>query len=188
MLKAGAAYVPVDPAYPAERVGYVFEDASPVCAVTAGGLVGVVPVGVPRVVLDDAGVVGVLRGLAAGDLLDGDRVGPLLPSHPAYVIYTSGSTGRPKGVVVAHRSLVNLVRSHRRRFLVGSRRGRASVAGGFHGVVLVRWFVGWVVDGWSRGTSCNDRRRRSGRPVSLADYRLVVGLTRCMRLRRLRSR
>ena len=113
VLKAGAAYLPVDPQYPAERIRYLFEDASPACAVTVDDLADVVPGMVPQIVLNDAEAVAGLRAEAASDLSDRDRVAPLLPSHPAYVIYTSGSTGQPKGVVVENRSLVNLVHSHR---------------------------------------------------------------------------
>ncbi|WP_177198769.1 non-ribosomal peptide synthetase, partial [Streptomyces colonosanans] len=113
VLKAGAAYLPIDPDYPEERLRYLFENSLPVCVVTVGRLVGVGPDHFPRIFLDDADVVEGLRSKAADDLSDEDRVAPLLPSHPAYVIYTSGSTGRPKGVVIENRSLVNLVHSHR---------------------------------------------------------------------------
>ncbi|WP_433325337.1 amino acid adenylation domain-containing protein [Spirillospora sp. CA-294931] len=81
ILKAGAAYVPIDPDYPDDRIAYMLEDADPVLVVTA----------------DDVDVPG-----------DGSDLGvPVGPAHPAYVIYTSGSTGRPKGVVVPHEAIVN---------------------------------------------------------------------------------
>ncbi|MGH3781717.1 MAG: AMP-binding protein, partial [Pseudonocardiaceae bacterium] len=89
VLKAGAAFLPVDPDFPAERIGFVLADAAPV------------------VVLDDPRAVGDTDGYSDADPTDGDRIHPLQPVNPAYVIYTSGSTGRPKGVVVAHCGIVN---------------------------------------------------------------------------------
>ncbi|MGH3165427.1 MAG: non-ribosomal peptide synthetase [Trebonia sp.] len=112
VLKAGAAYVPVDLSYPAERVKYMLVDASPTVVVTStGGLAaaqGAVD-GLAPVVLDDRATVQELRARPGTDLSDVDRRAPLRPQHPAYVIYTSGSTGRPKGVVIPHGNVVNLV-------------------------------------------------------------------------------
>ena len=97
VLKTGAAYLPVDPDYPADRVGYMLEDAEPVAVVTSGATLDRLPrTPLPVLTVEDAG------GGVEHDPTDADRVTPLLPAHPAYVIYTSGSTGRPKGVVVAH--------------------------------------------------------------------------------------
>ncbi|WP_191276428.1 AMP-binding protein, partial [Nocardiopsis terrae] len=95
VLKSGAAYVPVDPEYPVERVRFMLEDSAPVAAVTVSGVAGCVGEGVARVLLD----VESLEGYADGDVGDGERSGVLCAEHPAYVIYTSGSTGRPKAVV-----------------------------------------------------------------------------------------
>jgi len=109
VLKAGGAYLPVDPEYPAERVGYMLADAAPACVVTTAGLrsrlVGGDGVWAgAAVVEDDPGVAAEMAGFSGGDLSDAERGGRLLPAHPAYVIYTSGSTGRPKGVLVTHRA------------------------------------------------------------------------------------
>ncbi|WP_446048259.1 AMP-binding protein, partial [Streptomyces olivaceus] len=82
VLKSGAAYVPVDPEYPADRIAYIFEDARASLVIDEEWLARV-----DSSVFDDGNLPAV--GL----------------SWPAYVIYTSGSTGRPKGVVVEHRSL-----------------------------------------------------------------------------------
>ncbi|WP_230882206.1 non-ribosomal peptide synthetase [Planomonospora sp. ID91781] len=137
VLKAGGAYVPVDPSYPADRVGFMVQDASPVAVVAVAGLEGVVPGGLPVVVLEDGGAScrvvpgrdGAFRDDAPqdGELLLPDREdgvpeppmpGPL-PDHPAYVIFTSGSTGRPKGVVVTHRAVTRLLASTRGWFGFG---------------------------------------------------------------------
>ncbi|ARF54293.1 non-ribosomal peptide synthetase [Streptomyces gilvosporeus] len=101
VLKAGAAYLPVDPDYPGERIAYMLEDAAPVAVVTDRASGRTLPgTHVPVLTMEDAAD-GAVDG-AAYDPSDADRTMPLLPGHPAYVIYTSGSTGRPKGVVVAH--------------------------------------------------------------------------------------
>ncbi|GGN47310.1 hypothetical protein GCM10011578_100880 [Streptomyces fuscichromogenes] len=104
VLKAGAAFLPVDPSYPVERVGFMLGDAGPVCVVTSAGLAGVVPgdLGVPVVCLDDPSVAEGMEGVEGwtGSCSGG-------PGSAAYVIYTSGSTGVPKGVVVSHAGIVN---------------------------------------------------------------------------------
>ncbi|HVQ94814.1 MAG TPA: amino acid adenylation domain-containing protein, partial [Mycobacteriales bacterium] len=110
VLKSGAGYLPVDLAYPAERIELMLADARPVLLLTASGATDRLPetLEVPRLVLDQDGTSAALAGVPTGDVTDADRLVPLTPAHPAYVIYTSGSTGRPKGVVVAHQSVVDL--------------------------------------------------------------------------------
>ena len=109
VLKAGAAYLPVDPDYPAQRIGLMLADAGPVAVVTGGGLLAGVPeaAGLAAVSLDDPRVVARLSGLGGGDLAGGERVRPLRAGHPAYVMYTSGSTGAPKGMAVTHQNVMN---------------------------------------------------------------------------------
>ena len=108
VLKAGAAYLPVDPGYPPARIAFMLGDAGPAVLITtaaAGGLPG--DAGVPRIVLDDrldAAAVAARPGWCPGD---GDRVVPLTAAHPACVIYTSGSAGVPKGVTAVHSAVVN---------------------------------------------------------------------------------
>ena len=103
VLKAGAAYVPVDPAYPPDRIAYMLTETNPVTVLTTTGAAATLPPSLPLLVLDDPATA---RKLAR---LDGDNVPATAnPRHPAYVIYTSGSTGRPKGVVVEHHSLTDL--------------------------------------------------------------------------------
>ena len=96
--KAGAAYVPLDPDYPAERVRMVVEDARPAVVVSRGALgPPVLPHGTQLLDLDDA-----VHGSGAAAPAVHVR-----PEDLAYVIHTSGSTGRPKGVMVEHRNLRN---------------------------------------------------------------------------------
>ncbi|MFE7581237.1 amino acid adenylation domain-containing protein [Streptomyces gardneri] len=84
--KSGAAYLPIDPDYPQDRVAHMLDDAAPALVLTPGRL----------------------AELEAAPAPDSVRELPeALPGHPAYVIYTSGSTGRPKGVVVTHEAIVN---------------------------------------------------------------------------------
>ncbi|MGA9312752.1 MAG: amino acid adenylation domain-containing protein, partial [Pseudonocardiaceae bacterium] len=117
--KAGAAYLPIDPDYPAERIAFMLSDTRPVLVVTTCEVESRLPDtddAVPRLRLDDAEIAAVLTGtVPAGsgdsDLTHADRVPPLSGSHAAYVIYTSGSTGRPKGVMIQHASLANFLGS-----------------------------------------------------------------------------
>nr|WP_308438960.1 non-ribosomal peptide synthetase [Streptomyces fumanus] len=110
VLKAGAAYVPVDPGYPAERIAFTLTDARPalvVCTSATGDAVR--EAGIERVVWDDPATRAALAARPRTGPTDADRVRPLRPAHPAYVIYTSGSTGVPKGVAVPHAGAVNYV-------------------------------------------------------------------------------
>ncbi|MGW2317443.1 non-ribosomal peptide synthetase [Streptomyces sp. NPDC001680] len=91
-LKAGGAYLPIDPGYPADRIDFMLRDARPVLTLTE-------PV--------DAG------HLPASDITDAERSLSLCPQHPVYVIYTSGSTGVPKAVVMPGASLVSLLTWYR---------------------------------------------------------------------------
>ncbi|MFD6919544.1 amino acid adenylation domain-containing protein [Streptomyces sp. NPDC059944] len=122
VLKAGAAYMPVDPTYPADRIAYMLGHADPALVLTVEETERMLPDGsrTPRLVLDSPEVVATLEGRPATDPTDRDRISPLRPLHPAYIIYTSGSTGRPKGVVVTHTNVANLVAWAREEF--GERR------------------------------------------------------------------
>jgi len=106
ILKAGAAYVPLDPAFPAERLAYMVEDAALRVFVSQPSLIAHLPPHGAEVVLID--------GAVTGGALNGDWE-PATAADTAYVIFTSGSTGRPKGVQVTHRSLVNFLNSMRRK-------------------------------------------------------------------------
>nr|BAX89998.1 Non-ribosomal peptide synthetase [Kibdelosporangium sp. AK-AA56] len=102
VFRSGAAYLPVDPDHPAERIGYLIDDAAPNCLLTTAAVRDRLPTTPDCPVLD-------LGGL---DLATVEDRGPgaateVTGADAAYVIYTSGTTGRPKGVVVEHRNLTN---------------------------------------------------------------------------------
>jgi amino acid adenylation domain-containing protein/thioester reductase-like protein len=99
VLRAGAAYVPVDPVYPAERIAYMLADAGIALAVTQSSLAQNVR-GIPRVLLDVEDLTTPVATAPAGTSAEDDL---------AYVIYTSGSTGRPKGVQITHQALTNFL-------------------------------------------------------------------------------
>ncbi|QJB38093.1 amino acid adenylation domain-containing protein [Chitinophaga oryzae] len=98
ILKAGAAYVPLDPAYPAERISYVLEDCGARVLVAGEGTA--LPAGYDGAILQ-------LETAVKEDNGAGYTPYTVLPEDLCYVIYTSGSTGRPKGVMVNHRNVVN---------------------------------------------------------------------------------
>ncbi|MER6798674.1 amino acid adenylation domain-containing protein, partial [Amycolatopsis mediterranei] len=110
VLKAGAAYLPIDVDYPGDRIAYMVEDAAPVCVVTTRDIEAKLPTTLPRVLLDDA-------ALTAMSTEDPSVV--VRPENAAYVIYTSGSSGRPKGVVLQHSGVAKLVATQVERFGVG---------------------------------------------------------------------
>lgn len=103
ILKSGAAYVPLDPEYPEERLTFMLRDSGASLLVTHGHLVQRLPATSARLILLDTGWPEIKRQSS-----DGFPSGAQADS-PAYVIYTSGSTGTPKGVVVPHRAVVRLV-------------------------------------------------------------------------------
>ncbi|MBM0274430.1 non-ribosomal peptide synthetase [Micromonospora tarensis] len=114
VFKAGAAYLPVDPGYPPERIDYVLTDAAPTALLTTGALAPTLPsTNAVVLLLDDptatAGAPWSPRSVSV--------------DNAAYVIYTSGSTGRPKGVVVTHRGAASLGGAEAEKFEVrpGSR-------------------------------------------------------------------
>lgn len=113
ILKAGAAYVPLDPDYPPQRLAYQVEDAGLALLVTHSAISadfaqGMVQNPVPRLLLDgDAAII----ATASSEPLAPDPQYDARPEDPAYLIYTSGSTGQPKGVLVPHRAVANFLAS-----------------------------------------------------------------------------
>ncbi|MBW8810161.1 MAG: amino acid adenylation domain-containing protein, partial [Lysobacter sp.] len=106
VLKAGAAYLPLDTDYPADRLAFMLDDAQPVRLITRSDI-ALPATAVPRWELDDAELQARILDQSTDEPQDGQWRGKLAPLHPAYVIYTSGSTGKPKGAPNTHEALVN---------------------------------------------------------------------------------
>jgi amino acid adenylation domain-containing protein len=109
ILKAGAAYLPVDLRYPAERVAFILEDADVSLLITQRSLEATLPKHQAQVLFLDDVTESRKENPAGGATLD----------HLAYVIYTSGSTGKPKGVEVLHRGVTNVIHSFQQRLHFG---------------------------------------------------------------------
>ncbi|MGW1777502.1 non-ribosomal peptide synthetase, partial [Streptomyces sp. NPDC002104] len=107
ILKAGAAYLPIDPAYPQDRIEFILDDTRPKAVVTVEPAVFSLAGDV--LVLDSPELSAELAGAPVRNPADADRPAELTREAPAYVVYTSGSTGRPKGVVLPARVLTNLL-------------------------------------------------------------------------------
>ena len=133
VLKAGGAYLPLDPAYPAERLAFMLNDAQPRVLITNSEVSRNLPAG-PWSVIE----IGADREV--------DRCSTLAPAiettkdQLAYVIYTSGSTGQPKGVEVTIGNLSNLISWHQRAFEVSSKARASHLASvGFDAAVWEVW-------------------------------------------------
>jgi non-ribosomal peptide synthetase component F/pimeloyl-ACP methyl ester carboxylesterase len=107
ILKAGAAYLPLDPGYPVERLAYMLRDAQPACVLTNIQIAERLLESVTQFLLDHPETAGALAQSPETNPSDAERAGLLTLQSPAYVIYTSGSTGTPKGVIVSHGAIVN---------------------------------------------------------------------------------
>ncbi len=111
VAKTGAAFVPVDPHYPADRIAHMLTDSGARLGITTSNFRSQLPDTVQWLVIDE-------------QLTGPEHVVPLEPKprvsldHPAYMIYTSGSTGTPKGVVITHRGLANLAAERKHNYLV----------------------------------------------------------------------
>jgi amino acid adenylation domain-containing protein len=121
VLKTGAAYLPLDPNYPAAPLAQMLERADPALLLTTAAVECPPSTQPPRLILDDPATVTGLAELPSTDPTDADRITALRPAHPAYVIFTSGSTGAPKAVVVSHSGLPGLAASLIDRLAIGPR-------------------------------------------------------------------
>ncbi|MCM0036503.1 MAG: amino acid adenylation domain-containing protein [Burkholderiaceae bacterium] len=114
IMRAGAAYLPIDINYPAERVVYLLTDSQSKLVVSTSAISNSLiidhgPV-LPRVVaLDDNTTLHKIDGCSIAPIKNKDRLAPILSANLAYLIYTSGSTGRPKGVALSHSGLLNYI-------------------------------------------------------------------------------
>src|SRR5574340_260254 len=117
VIKSGGGYLPIDVAYPADRLAFMIDDAAPACILATTADAGSLPAThTPVVLVDSADTLGELAAVSPAPISDTDRLAPLDPAGIAYVIYTSVSTGRPKGVQVSHRNVVTLFANTRHEF------------------------------------------------------------------------
>jgi amino acid adenylation domain-containing protein len=134
VLKADGAYVPIDPAYPTERIAYILSDSRLPILLTQQKLVAFLPEHQARIVYLDSD----WEEIATKHELP--PISDVTPENLAYVIYTSGSTGKPKGVMVAHQGLLNLVFWHQQTFKITSLDKATQLAGtGFDAAVWELW-------------------------------------------------
>ncbi|MBT0566561.1 amino acid adenylation domain-containing protein [Williamsia sp. CHRR-6] len=117
ITKSGAAFLPIDPAYPAERIAHMIEDSKATVGLTLNRHRESLPDSVGWVDLDPDSAFAQVVSTFAGDPIH-RGAGAVRPAGLAYLIYTSGSTGVPKGVAVSHRGLSSLAEDQRRRYRV----------------------------------------------------------------------
>ncbi|MGW1373916.1 non-ribosomal peptide synthetase [Streptomyces sp. NPDC002446] len=118
VLKAGGAYLPLDPSYPAGRLAHMVVDARPVLLLRTEGVTSL-DLDVPELVLDDPRFEASYEQERSDNIAADERLAPLTPAHLMYVIYTSGSTGVPKGVAVSHAGVADLVSTQAKHYGVG---------------------------------------------------------------------
>lgn len=134
ILKAGAAYLPLDPSYPSERLAFMLSDAQPRVLITRQEIAEQLPAGPWQVIAIDRDEAKIACQRIAPPISD------ITSEHLAYVIYTSGSTGQPKGVEITHASLMNLVSWHQSAFEVTAGDRASLLAGvGFDAAVWETW-------------------------------------------------
>jgi amino acid adenylation domain-containing protein len=164
VIKAGAAYLPLDPAYPAARLQYMLDDAGPLLVVTQAGMLERLPGSLPAVICVD---------LEAKEIGTYPRTNPESRSSAAqllYVIYTSGSTGRPKGVSVPQGVMSNLVAWHLEEMVRGVE--MLQFASLSFDASIHELLAGWC--GGSRLHLVSEEMRRDTR--QLAGYILEAGI------------
>ena len=116
-LKAGAAYLPIDPDYPADRIEHMLRDSEAQYVISTSSIYQALSreldLTLPNLIaIDDATFQStLLSDFSEIGISDSERMSPLLPKNLAYVIYTSGSTGKPKGVSVPHAGVINTARA-----------------------------------------------------------------------------
>ncbi|MCP4415555.1 MAG: amino acid adenylation domain-containing protein, partial [Chloroflexi bacterium] len=113
VLKAGGAYLPLDPTYPAERIHFMLEDANVDFLLTTDDLRLTIESPITNLICLD------VDWLSIASYSDRNPISDVMVENAAYVIYTSGSTGRPKGVVVTHRGMPNLAQAQHKAFAIG---------------------------------------------------------------------
>ncbi|NEW37377.1 amino acid adenylation domain-containing protein [Nocardia cyriacigeorgica] len=116
VAKTGAAFVPVDPNYPAGRIAHMLTDSGASLGITLAEYRDGLPSDAHWLELDAPDIRSLVLAASGDGVTDADRIAPLRLDNPAYVIYTSGSTGTPKGVTVTHGGLSNFAAETAQRF------------------------------------------------------------------------
>ena len=164
ILKAGAAYVPLDSSHPPARLESMLCDAEVKVIVTQVADLPPIPeTGATRVLLGSRGAI------EGGDRLEGELPKPAVgPRECAYIIYTSGSTGRPKGVPVRHRSAVSLICAFRRRIPMSPGDRLLSIASPGFDISVLDYFLPW-----SQGATLELVPRETARDAARLAQRLT---------------
>ncbi|MFD5180208.1 amino acid adenylation domain-containing protein [Nocardia sp. NPDC058379] len=113
LAKTGAAFVPLDPSYPVERIEHMLEDSKAPIGVTVTATGETLPGTIDWLLLDDLNTLRRVMLVSDAPITDAERGGPIDIDHTAYLIYTSGSTGKPKAVLLSHRGIANLTTAQR---------------------------------------------------------------------------
>ncbi|MFE3103913.1 amino acid adenylation domain-containing protein [Nocardia tengchongensis] len=111
LAKTGAAFLPLDPNYPVERIEHILTDSRAPIGVTVCSVGETLPGSIDWLLLDDLNTIRRVMTVSDAHITDDERGGPINLAQTAYLIYTSGSTGKPKAVLLSHRGLANLVAS-----------------------------------------------------------------------------
>ncbi|PAD62256.1 hypothetical protein CHH79_18835, partial [Bacillus siamensis] len=142
VLKAGAAFVPIDPDYPKERISYILQDSGAKLLLTQEAL------DVPESYKGDTILLDGSRSILSLPLDENDEANPQTETtadHLAYMIYTSGTTGQPKGVMVEHHALVNLCFWHHDAFAMTAEDKSAKYAGFGFDASIWEMFPAWTI-------------------------------------------
>ncbi|WP_405166137.1 amino acid adenylation domain-containing protein [Nocardia sp. NBC_01499] len=113
LAKSGAAFAPLDPNYPVERIEHMLTDSKAPIGVTVTATGETLPGSIDWLLLDDLNTIRRVMTVSAAPITDEERGGPIDIDQTAYLIYTSGSTGKPKAVLLSHRGIANLVSTQR---------------------------------------------------------------------------
>ncbi|MEV0358619.1 amino acid adenylation domain-containing protein [Nocardia sp. NPDC050697] len=119
LAKTGAAFAPLDPNHPVERIEHMLADSRAPIGVTVTATGETLPGTIDWLLLDDLNTIRRVMTVSAAPITDAERGGPIFPDQTAYLIYTSGSTGKPKAVLLSHRGIANLIEHQRDTLGVG---------------------------------------------------------------------
>ncbi|MEU2125968.1 amino acid adenylation domain-containing protein [Nocardia niwae] len=118
VAKTGAAFVPVDPTYPADRIAHMLTDSAAALGLTIATCRAALPGAVDWLVLDAPSTAARMRRNSGAPIDAAELIRPVRVENPAWMIYTSGSTGTPKGVVATHGGLAGVALAQRDRYEV----------------------------------------------------------------------